>query len=779
MAKQTMTPEDWKQENAHLRERLAEAEAKMEQYEAILDEIPFPVSVTDMDMNWTFMNRALETLLNLDRKKDLGKHCSSCNGAACNTEHCGIAALRSGEKRTIFEEHGKSIQIDASYLTDAQGTKIGHIEVLQDITAMARVTAFLKAEARRIAENLTSIAAGSTDVNLTMGDTDRYTEGVAPLIADIDRASAATLESLDFLLKDVIMLVDAGKEGKLSTRADATQHRGDYRILVQEVNALLDAVIVPLQSAAKDAELIGMGQIPEKIDATQYKGDFRKLAESFNNCTDGLQGLKDGYAVLQRTALNDYTRRVDGHYGGIYAEIAEAINAVQDRLLHLQDAVGNISRGDLKDLEAFRRIGRRSENDRLVPSFIAMMEAIQRLVDDANMLAKAGKEGRLSTRADASKHKGEFAKVVEGVNQLIDSVVEPVNEAMQVADRGAVGDYSVRFSDKITVDGDFLKFKESLNNMADRTADTVREIQHIADQVEYGTSESSKGVDQLAKAAEQVAITSQKCADLSRETLQKIEEVGRRIADLSASNEEMASTSQEVLERAENVAKMGMDAEKLGNDANAKITVVEKIAQESVKDITELTQEMREINKIVKLITDISNQTNLLALNAAIEAARAGEHGRGFAVVAGEVRNLAGESKKATNDIEDLIASIQAKSEKTATAITSANTEISSSVESVNNAILALNRIVDGAGKVTRDMGEMAKAIEDQANTSNAVVTIVDEGTRITKENMSEVEALAALAEEASASTEEIDNAVHELAGMAGDLKTSAKKFRI
>ncbi|WP_342677883.1 methyl-accepting chemotaxis protein [Methanofollis sp. UBA420] len=779
MTKQTMTPDDYEQENARLRERLAEAEAKIGRYETILDEIPFPISVTDSDMNWTFMNRALESLLNLDRTQDLGKHCSSCNGAACNTEQCGIAALRDGKKRTIFEEHGKSIQIDAAYLTDAQGAQIGHVEILQDITAMAKVTAFLEAETQRVAENLVRIADGNPDVNLTMGATDRYTEGVAPLIAGIDRATADTLESLDLMLKDIAMLAGAGRDGRLSTRADAARHKGDYRALVQEINALLDAVIVPLQSAAKDAELIGMGQIPERVDATQYKGDFRKLAENFNSCIDGLQGLREGYAVLQRTAQNDYTRRVEGHYQGGYAMIATAINAVQDRLLHIQEGMVQISRGDLSELESLKAIGKRAENDKLIPAFIAMMGAIQRLVDDAKMLAEAGKEGRLSTRADASKHAGEFARVVEGVNQLVDSVVAPVNEAMRVTGRYAGGDYTTRISEDLAVAGDFQKFKDSLNNMADRTAETVREIQHIAEQVDYGTSESSKGVDQLAKAAEQVAITSQTCADLSRETLQKIEEVGRRIADLSSSNEEMASTSQDVLERAENVAKMGMDAEKLGRDASDKMRGVEAITKMSVDEFAQLNEQMREINKIVKLITDISNQTNLLALNAAIEAARAGEHGRGFAVVAGEVRNLAGESKKATNDIENLITSIQAKSEKTATAITSANAEIASSVESVNNALEALNRIVDGAGKVTRDMGEMAKAIEDQANTSNTVVTIVDEGTRLTKENMSEVEALAALAEESSASTEEIDNAVHELTGMAADLKSSVKKFRI
>ncbi len=94
--------------------------------------------------------------------------------------------------------------------------------------------------------------------------------------------------------------------------------------------------------------------------------------------------------------------------------------------------------------------------------------------------------------------------------------------------------------------------------------------------------------------------------------------------------------------------------------------IVEKISRQSLDEITALNEQMRQISKIVNLITDIANQTNLLALNAAIEAARAGEHGRGFAVVAGEVKNLAGESKRASNQIESLIKAIQSKSEQTA-----------------------------------------------------------------------------------------------------------------
>ena len=150
------------------------------------------------------------------------------------------------------------------------------------------------------------------------------------------------------------------------------------------------------------------------------------------------------------------------------------------------------------------------------------------------------------------------------------------------------------------------------------------------------------------------------------------------------------------------------------------MTTVEKIAAESVHEITALNEQMKEISSIVKMIADISSQTNLLALNAAIEAARAGEHGRGFAVVASEVRNLAGESKTATNDIENLISSIQNNSDKTADAIKSSYTEIQAGIGSVNKTIEALNRIIAESNVVAQGVNEITKATEDQAEATNA-----------------------------------------------------------
>ncbi|PKL61933.1 MAG: chemotaxis protein [Methanomicrobiales archaeon HGW-Methanomicrobiales-2] len=307
----------------------------------------------------------------------------------------------------------------------------------------------------------------------------------------------------------------------------------------------------------------------------------------------------------------------------------------------------------------------------------------------------------------------------------------------------------------------------------------LADVAKAAHQVDMTTKEVSKSTDEIIRATEQVATSTQQSSEDARRQLEKIEEIGTDINDLSASIEEIASTSQEVMEQASKASKEGDNAASLGEVAAKKMQLVEEISKQTVDEISTLNSQMREINNIVKLITDIANQTNLLALNAAIEAARAGEHGRGFAVVAGEIRNLAGESKRASQDIEDLIRTIQASTDKTAGSMQASHQEIQAGIESVNKVIEGLNRIVNGVEVVAHGITEITKATEDQAGSTNNVMQKMDQSTHMTKESLDRTEDMAALAEEVSASTEEVGSASHELAGMAEQLQSVMKQFKI
>ncbi len=103
-------------------------------YVNILDSIPFPLSVTDNKLNWTFINAATERLLNVKRADVLGQPCKNWGSHICGTENCGIYCLRRGNKITFFDQEGSHFQVDSNFLYDTAKTKVGQIEVVQDIT---------------------------------------------------------------------------------------------------------------------------------------------------------------------------------------------------------------------------------------------------------------------------------------------------------------------------------------------------------------------------------------------------------------------------------------------------------------------------------------------------------------------------------------------------------------------------------------------------------------------------------------------------------------------
>ncbi|MDR1702397.1 MAG: PAS domain-containing protein [Sporomusaceae bacterium] len=103
-------------------------------YESILDSIPFPLSITDMNMKWTFINRAVEEFLGVKRANVIGAPCSTWNANICNTPDCGIMCLRNNKQTTFFQQKGLTFQVDVHYLFNETDKRIGHIEIVQDIS---------------------------------------------------------------------------------------------------------------------------------------------------------------------------------------------------------------------------------------------------------------------------------------------------------------------------------------------------------------------------------------------------------------------------------------------------------------------------------------------------------------------------------------------------------------------------------------------------------------------------------------------------------------------
>jgi methyl-accepting chemotaxis protein len=287
--------------------------------------------------------------------------------------------------------------------------------------------------------------------------------------------------ALKALVADANMLSKAAVEGKLATRADASKHQGDYQAIVKGVNDTLDSVIGPLNVAANYVDRISKGDIPQKITDT-YNGDFNILKNNLNQAVDAVNALVADANMLAKAAVEGKLEtRADaskhlGDFRKIVAGVNDTLDAVIGPLNVAAGYVDRISKGDIPQKITDTYNG---DFNILKNNLNQAIDAVNALVADANMLAKAAVEGKLATRADASKHQGDFRAIVKGVDDTLDAVIGPLNVAANYVDRISKGDTPPKITD--TYNGDFNTLKNNLNAAIEAINQQATAAQAIAE----------------------------------------------------------------------------------------------------------------------------------------------------------------------------------------------------------------------------------------------------------------------------------------------------------
>jgi methyl-accepting chemotaxis protein len=314
-----------------------------------------------------------------------------------------------------------------------------------------------------------------------------------------------------------------------------------------------------------------------------------------------------------------------------------------------------------------------------------------------------------------------------------------------------------------SIEGPLARVRDLFNAMAQRdltvrmddvrSADEFGDMTHLAMQAVESIRELLRGLaeqsDALAGASEELRVVSEHMSANAEETAAQAHVVTAASEQVSTSVQAMAQSTDGLSANVREISRSTSDA----SEASSRAVMLAETADRAVNRLGESSAG---IHKIVRVINTIAEQTNLLALNATIEAARAGEAGKGFAVVANEVKDLAAETGRATQDIVRRIETIRVDTQ---------------------GAVEAIAEIRTFIGKISDVQRSIAAAIEQHSSTTGQIARSVSEGVRGTTEISSNIGGVAEAARHTSSGASDAKNAATELARMAAELRRVISQF--
>jgi methyl-accepting chemotaxis protein len=631
-------------------------------------------------------------------------------------------------------EYLRLVRNDYAISSQQSNLLINKMQAFQTLLSQYRTNLLERNIAFAIAGDTASIVANnaanaqlSADVDAAISEMEKFEIALSYELRDETAAQAATYRTLFVFISIIIVLLSIA-----------------LALIISEL------IRKPLMQLVDVAENVSKGNLNVNIN-TLMTDEVGTLATSFSRVVDVINNLVKELDLLSQAddAGNTDARINLSLFSGTYKNVASDINRLYSDMteesMRLLNVLAEFGRGnftaDIPKMPGKKAI--------MNTSLDAMRNEISSISNDIQKLVKGALVGDLSVRADASRYMGEWANIVNGLNQLMEEIVAPITETGNVLTQVAQGKFDQRIVGNYK--GEFLSLKNAVNSTMSNMVSYISEISEILNALannDLNQSITREYVGEFAAikdAMVHIIETLNKVIGEMSTSAEQISAGARMISDssmalatgsmtqsnsVSALNNSIVSINESTGRNADNAK----NAENLSEESRVNATKGDEDMKNMLLSMESIKESSNKITAINKTIQDIAFQTNLLALNASVEAARAGEHGRGFAVVADEVRLLASRSQNAAKETTALIEeSISRVNEGTKTAEQTAE---------------ALKAIVGNVAKVADIIKGISAASTEQADSINMVTIELAKITDVAHSTTAASEEAAAAAEE-------------------------------